>query len=701
MSKLAKVLQAAAGNTPAGDLAAAIDFDGTSDYLSRSSDMTGNADSKTFTFSCWVYALPTSEQKMLYSTDVTDNGFKIYIQSNNTLGIEAWNSSGTRVLQSVTSTQIPLYTWTSIIVSLDAANTSNRSVYINDVLASSTWYTYSNLVIDFTRTTHKIGFELAARYIKGRLSNVFLDYTYRDLSVTNNRRLFITEDGKPADGQAGLNPIMYMPLDDPEDIGNNAGTGGDFTVNGVMARSGRGPNQDNTVASYFASNDYLSNSIGLSGSAWTISFIYENYETTNTAITGIVASSTYTNGQLTVLNYESDKISFGFYEPTGGKYWQVDLLKANGMDLTIQKTYHITMSCDFSDVTKTKCYVNGVLFSHYTNGAWNSGTLSFSTSLQINNDTSNSRATRANVIGELYINPVYTDLATSNPFWDSDLNKPVSLRKVIEDTGITPAIALPMLASNPGLNLGTGGNFTVTSGPYTGARGPSEFIGRSAFKATDSGNYFNFGGPITDSSTTTVSGFVMMTGTPNSNQLGYLLTSGSAVQLSTTYNDVSKIRLQVTPDGSGGNFVMNVDAYIPTAWNAIFFSCDTSGNLYLRVNNTESSGASRSGNINLQSESDFYVMSYDNTTPSYGAKNIASLYFTTSYIDFTQESNRLLFLDGLGYPTNIQQAIDDSVIPTPLIYMPFDNVSALYTNNGTAGNFTQVGTITAGPDVGS
>ena len=33
----------------------AVSFDGTNDYLSRSSDMTGNADGKTCTFSCWVY----------------------------------------------------------------------------------------------------------------------------------------------------------------------------------------------------------------------------------------------------------------------------------------------------------------------------------------------------------------------------------------------------------------------------------------------------------------------------------------------------------------------------------------------------------------------------------------------------------------------------------------------------------------------
>ena len=38
-----------------GGGAEAVSFDRTNDYLSRSSDLTGNADSKTFTFSCWFY----------------------------------------------------------------------------------------------------------------------------------------------------------------------------------------------------------------------------------------------------------------------------------------------------------------------------------------------------------------------------------------------------------------------------------------------------------------------------------------------------------------------------------------------------------------------------------------------------------------------------------------------------------------------
>jgi hypothetical protein len=79
--------------------------------------------------------------------------------------------------------------------------------------------------------------------------------------------------------------------------------------------------------------------------------------------------------------------------------------------------------------------------------------------------------------------------------------------------------------------------------------------------------------------------------------------------------------------------------------------------------------------------------------------DIGFLYLDTSYIDFSQESNRNLFVDQLGYPKDLTPAIDAGTIPNPLIYMKFDDTSALGTNSGTGGNFTVNGTVTAGADV--
>jgi len=243
--------------------AQAIDFDGANDYLSRSTDLVGNADGKTFTFSAWVYTASTAQQD-LYK--VGSSGGFIVATENSDVKFLGWNSSGTVILNaSVSGDKLPLNTFCHILISVDVQNISNRFVYINDgdVTSSVSWNTFTDDSIDFTKTPIRISSGFGP--YKGRLSNVYLDYTYRDLSVEANRRLFVDYDDTgglvPASGQASLSPILYLPMDDPDDPGRNDGTGGDFTLNGTIARSGRGPNQYNAAASTFdGSNDYLSRS---------------------------------------------------------------------------------------------------------------------------------------------------------------------------------------------------------------------------------------------------------------------------------------------------------------------------------------------------------------------------------------------------------------------------------------------------------
>ena len=217
-------------------------FNGTGDHLSRSSDLTGNADGKTFTFSCWVFLPPMDNragnvnQRVLYATDSSDNGIAINVNSSGQLGIEAGDGSGSWRLQATASTVIGTNVWTHILVSVDMANSSNRYVYLNDVAASVTWNVYTDTNLDFTRSTHYIGVwgNGTARYFYDDMAHFYLDYTYRDLSTESNRRIFIDANGgsTSASSLAALNPIMYLPMTTAYAVGKNAGTGGDFTANG-------------------------------------------------------------------------------------------------------------------------------------------------------------------------------------------------------------------------------------------------------------------------------------------------------------------------------------------------------------------------------------------------------------------------------------------------------------------------------------
>tara|TARA_R110002167_G_scaffold18843_4_gene70091 strand:+ start:226 stop:717 length:492 start_codon:yes stop_codon:yes gene_type:complete len=79
--------------------------------------------------------------------------------------------------------------------------------------------------------------------------------------------------------------------------------------------------------------------------------------------------------------------------------------------------------------------------------------------------------------------------------------------------------------------------------------------------------------------------------------------------------------------------------------------------------------------------------------------SIGFVYFTTDYINFSQEDNRYLFVDPMSYPVDLSKQISEGLIPEPLIYMPFNDPGDLGNNLGTGGDFTVNGTITPGPDV--
>jgi hypothetical protein len=214
------------------------DFDGTNDYLQKSSDFTGNADGKTFTFSAWIYK--PNGGLHLYSTSggSTNYGMTVSINSSERISIDLQDSSGSNILgtySSASSYATPNDTWFHLLISLNTG-TQTFAVYLNDIVQTgwtTTWLSTAD--INFTNTQHDIAqYRTGSVKSEARLSHVFLDYTYRNLSTASNRRLFIDANGgsTPPSTLSALNPIMYLPMTDGYTIGENLGTGGDFTSNG-------------------------------------------------------------------------------------------------------------------------------------------------------------------------------------------------------------------------------------------------------------------------------------------------------------------------------------------------------------------------------------------------------------------------------------------------------------------------------------
>ena len=224
-----------------------------SDYLSRSSDLSGNTDSNSFTFSVWLKFDNLNGYRIYQVSDGSNGRFIIYPINSSIIQIKGYNSSGSTLMDGDLSYSLATNVWYHILISIDLSSTSNRKVYINDVDVSSSvsWGTYTNGNIDFTNSIHEVSTDRhGGSYYDGNMAHLFLDYTYRNLATTSNRRLFIDADGgsTPPSTLSALSPIIYLPMTDGYSIGENLGTGGDFTSNNSPTIVSEGTEYDADVA---------------------------------------------------------------------------------------------------------------------------------------------------------------------------------------------------------------------------------------------------------------------------------------------------------------------------------------------------------------------------------------------------------------------------------------------------------------------
>lgn len=697
------LLLATSGDIASGVVEAeGVDFDGVSDYLSRSTDLVGNVDSKTFTFSAWVYTKNNEAADYLFSNWDGGNGdFYVFITNTGAFSAIGRNTSNTIIFSVTSSILIPLNTWTNILISIDLSSTSLRHLYINDVLDTPTWHTYSNQLIDFTDSSFMVSATGAFTSIfEGRLSDIFLDYTYRDLSIESNRRLFITADGKPTPTATlkALNPILYLPMKDSATAHINEGTGGNFVQNGTLDTASVGATWA-CKASYFDGiADYLSRTslTGVAdGKQGTISFTYSIR--TDTTMDFFSTSL----GKVTSRYSFADKsVSFLFKNSvnTTKLSYRLPILYSE-----LKKNFHVSTSFDTS-IGAIKVIVDGIDVSASITIVTNTNdTIDFASTepYYIGNGANGFNAGN---IGELYFDTRYTDLATSNPFWDVNTNRPKPVRQVIAETGITPLIAMPLDASNAGKNYGSGGDFTANSAPYVGARGASEFWARSA-KFDGSTGYLSRGAltGAVDSKTLTIAGAVYSTNVTAYQRLISLshfdgtqgavevFISGADGKLYITCNNHSKVRIVA---------IKSTNALTVNTWTEFLFSIDLSTSInYLWTSNAGISNATTATNNFIDLSGTLNRVGVSTATDNFLIGNGALIYLSTSNEAFSQEVNRNKFVDQLGYPKDLKAQIDAGVIPNPLIYMPFDEPANLGKNLGTGGNFTVNGTVTQGADV--
>lgn len=684
MATKKKMLQAAAGN--AGGAGAVepigVSFDGSNDYLTKSFSSGIASASKTFTFSAWVYL----------SSDVTASStifqwatllFDINIPAGTVWTMSGYDSSYNTILgwDSTTSNKFVMDTWNHILVSIDLSDSSKRHVYVNDSLISGNYNTYSNTAVGFDVGGVATISSSSAPW-KGRMAGVYLDTTYRDLSVEANRRDFIDADLKyidpPTTGQ------ISFPLETADTAGDNAGTGGDFTVNGTLDTAQRGPNQYNAVASNFSQSggDYLSSSSisGASNSkAFTTSFAIKTDGDRDNQYTVYMRDNNVGDILSVTVGTNSDEFRFTARNSSGTVILSGD---ADGFGFVGDRYYHIQMSVDLSDTSKRHVIVNGTeastTFSTYTDDS-----IAFSgvDNARIAGDGSGAATTAA--LGEVWFDTSYVDLSASNPFLDDDTGKPKDLGvDGSEPTGSQPLMYFPMYANNAGDNRGTGGDFTVNSGPYTGARGASEFIARGTDAINNSTSSFS-GSSLGSSNTFTLVSF-------------FKLNSDTGIQKQADFGNCD-----IRSWGSNNYMLVDVGTFAAHSttglnrpgWNIFMVSYNSSGTVKMNLNGSNGQTVTDSRYTGLTSGSIIYP--FDMNTGG----GVGSLFLTTEYIDISQEANRLLFVDQLGYPKDIAKAIDNGDLNQPEVFLPFSDPDDLGLNLGADGDFSINGTVNIADDV--
>ena len=223
-------------------------FDGTNDYLSYTSALTGESDTDKISVSFW-YADQggNSSEYMFVGVKSPYRYFNLKWSSNgSTCLIELYNSSKIKLLDG--AFMIPSGTgWHHFILSIDLSNSLKRNIYIDDSALSVTWtsYTYGNIGVT-TTDTHYIGGSSSTK-VNAYLADFWLDFgSYLDITDSAVRRLFISATGKPvylgATGNVptGTAPTMFFS-GATAGWETNLGTGGGFTENGALTTAPSSP----------------------------------------------------------------------------------------------------------------------------------------------------------------------------------------------------------------------------------------------------------------------------------------------------------------------------------------------------------------------------------------------------------------------------------------------------------------------------
>lgn len=210
-------------------------------YLTRGAGLNGAADSKLWTFSCWLRIdsglggrLITGQTSVGGAAALT----RIVQGGSGNFSMNGYNSAGVEICN-LQSSVLPTDVWVHVMGSADMTDTGKRHLYVNGVSDLAIVGVYTNDTIDFTYADWTIGaYGDGSSSFNGSIAEMwFAPGVYIDLSVAANRQKFISSTlhqvnlGDHGELPTGTPPLVYLG-NNSFNWEQNLGTGGDFEVNG-------------------------------------------------------------------------------------------------------------------------------------------------------------------------------------------------------------------------------------------------------------------------------------------------------------------------------------------------------------------------------------------------------------------------------------------------------------------------------------
>ena len=261
-------------------------------------------------------------------------------------------------------------------------------------------------------------------------------------------------------------PILYLPMKDAETAHINEGTGGDFVQNGLIETADVGANQLQCKASEF---DGVDDDLSLAGTFANSKYITISTIVNRNTLGTVDTICTISNGRIRYRFLADNTLRLDLTSPGGSStVTKIYSAEPSGKNIAIAFSYNgdtgnlvTSINGVVSSSTETLITVGLGDFTGHSIGSYFGGDL------------------MGGSIGELYFETKYYDLSTFNPFYDLETNKPIPVRKAMETLGSNPLICMPIDASAPHINYGSGGDFVLNGGGLQGSRGASEYIGRT------------------------------------------------------------------------------------------------------------------------------------------------------------------------------------------------------------------------------